>query len=127
MNEKQLRAELDAVYASTSWKVMAPFRYVVGKIIAIKNTKQSIRSLAGRMIRRAVAIPGIKNLALRILVYFPGIERRIRKSMQPRLAPQVVSAGKQTPEAPKQLNDSRLSAKAQIIFNKLQTEIIRQE
>ncbi|MFZ6745765.1 hypothetical protein ACO0LC_21280 [Undibacterium sp. JH2W] len=127
MNEKQLRAELDAVYASTSWKVTAPFRYVVGKIIAIKNTKQNMRSLAGRMIRRVVAIPGIKNMALRVLQYFPGIERRIRKSMQPRLAPQVVSAGKQTLEAPKHLNDSRLSAKAQIIFNKLQTEIIRQE
>ena len=29
MNEDQLRAELKAVYASSSWKLTAPLRYVV--------------------------------------------------------------------------------------------------
>ena len=28
MNEEQLQAELDAVYASSSWKITAPLRYV---------------------------------------------------------------------------------------------------
>lgn len=29
MNEDQLRAELEAVYASSSWKITAPLRYIV--------------------------------------------------------------------------------------------------
>lgn len=127
MNEKQLRAELDAVYSSSSWKMTAPFRYVTRTISSLKNTRFSLRSLPGRVVRRVVAIPVIKNLALRILKYFPGIERRVRKGLQPRLAPQVVSAGKQAYTPSRRATDARLSAKAQIIFDKLQTEIIRQQ
>ncbi|MBI1770916.1 MAG: hypothetical protein HYR68_00840 [Burkholderiales bacterium] len=126
MNEKQLRAELDAVYSSLSWKITAPFRCVTRTISSIKTIKFSVRSLPGRIVRRVVAITAIKNLALRILKYFPGIERRVRKGLQPRLAPQV-SAGKQVHRPSKRSGDARLSAKAQIIFDKLQTEIIRQE
>lgn len=29
MNEEQLRAQLDAIYASTSWRITAPFRWLV--------------------------------------------------------------------------------------------------
>lgn len=127
MNEKQLRAELDAVYASTSWKITAPLRYITRKIISVKNAKFSLRGLIRRAIRYLASIPGIKNVALKVLQYFPAIERRIRKGLQPRSAPLVVSASTPTQTVVKSLNDSRLSTKAQIIFNKLQTDIIRQE
>lgn len=46
MSEEQLRAELDAVYASTSWKITAPLRSLT-VALANRNVRQAIQIVVG--------------------------------------------------------------------------------
>lgn len=52
MSEQQLRAELDAVYRSTSWRITAPFRLLVSLI----KEPRTIVGLPRRIVRKLTHI-----------------------------------------------------------------------
>ncbi|MFA9273534.1 MAG: hypothetical protein ACEQSE_01550 [Candidatus Aquirickettsiella gammari] len=72
MSEQQLRAELDAVYRSTSWRITAPLRYLsafVRRSIWHRLTpKVWLRVLIAFVLRRPALVAFIKNS----LTYIPG-------------------------------------------------------
>ena len=52
MSEQQLRAELDAVYRSTSWRITAPFRLLV----SLMKQPRTILGLPRRILRKVASI-----------------------------------------------------------------------
>lgn len=78
MTEQQLREQLDAVYASTSWKITAPFRFFVS---LIKSTGLRLGSPLKTFLAAlhwAARQPRLRYWGLRILRRFPTLEKRIR-------------------------------------------------
>lgn len=75
MNEKQLRAELDAVYGSISWRITAPLRhlsaFVKRFILRPLSPKVWLRLLISFVLRRPTLVTYIK----RILSSTPSMKR----------------------------------------------------
>lgn len=121
MSEQQLRAELDAVYRSTSWRITAPFRLLVSLI----KQPRTILGLPRRVVRwsiRFVMRQALLNrLAKGVLSFFPNwLERFQQKAQQirmheARLAYQAI----QLPEVVNSENMEHLSPAARDIFSKL--------
>ncbi|MFZ6658574.1 hypothetical protein ACO0LH_25325 [Undibacterium sp. TJN19] len=67
MNEEQLRAELDAVYASSSWKITAPLRYVVLllKSDGWQRMSSDLHALMKKL-QRAPALPPAEPAEIRV-------------------------------------------------------------
>lgn len=71
MSEQQLRAELDAVYRSTSWRITTPFRLLVSIIKQPRTILELPRRFARWLIRFVMRQPLLNQLAKRILSLFP--------------------------------------------------------
>lgn len=78
MNEKQLRAELDAVYGSLSWRITAPLRYLSAfvrrYIFSLLSPKVWKRALVNYLLRKPSLIVFLKNA----LAYVPGLRFRAK-------------------------------------------------
>lgn len=88
MTEEQLRAQLDAIYASTSWKVTAPLRWlsqIFQKINGIFTVPSKLFNLFRRMPRailgKIVSQPLLRQMGLKVLIYFPRLKMRLKKTM----------------------------------------------
>jgi hypothetical protein len=79
MTEDQLRAQLDAVYASTSWRITAPLRFVSGLIkhrtLPSLRLRQRMRSLLGRAIRN----PLFRKAGSAVLRAFPSLREPLHR------------------------------------------------
>lgn len=82
MNEKQLRAELDAVYGSLSWRITAPLRYlsafVKRSILPFLSPKFWLKGLIAFILRR----PTLVSILKRCLMYVPGAKVWAKGVMQ---------------------------------------------
>jgi hypothetical protein len=79
MTEDQMRAELDAVYASTSWRITAPMRFVSGLIkhrtLPALRLRQRLRGLLGRVIRN----PLFRKAGSAVLRAFPSLREPLSR------------------------------------------------
>ena len=125
MNEKQLRAELDAVYRSTSWRLTAPLRalsLLVRRLsFALKAPKQAMR----RVLQKMASHPTLSALGRRVLLRFPGLKARIRRSL---VTP--VSVRPNLDMADGKLDERQLtslSPAAQRIYHQLRSSVVVQK
>lgn len=81
MTEQQLREQLDAVYASTSWKITAPFRFFVSLLKGRGLRGVWPRKLMLTVMHRAAAQPRLRLLGQRILIRFPNLKMYIRRAI----------------------------------------------
>jgi FkbM family methyltransferase len=111
----QALMQLQAVYASISWRITAPIR-AVGRL-ALKLSFRRLFQHAALYIRRR---PRLKNAALRILYLFPGLKSRLFR---------VVAGIKTPPERPKKvLTDiAHLTPRARQIHTDLKAAIERRQ
>lgn len=129
MNEEQLRAELDAVYGSLSWKITTPLRLLSKSLRSVKSGGLRLRSFSIRVARFVVRQPLIRQLGKVILNYFPGVKRRLRGLLFPALVPvQITQANTPVPvlilKTPRS-GPASLSPQARQIWNQLQAEVRR--
>lgn len=104
MSEQQLRAELDAVYRSTSWRITAPFRLLVSLI----KQPRTILGLPKRLVRK------LKHLATH-----RSIEHSIAANQECVQDKQLSEQSKQDQELVMSANCQHLSPAARDIFFKL--------
>lgn len=82
MNEQQLREQLDAIYQSTSWKITAPLRWIVG---LTKDHKRVFFSFKGNLIQllsKGVSNPILFKIGSKILLPFPALRFRLQSAMR---------------------------------------------
>lgn len=121
MSEQQLRAELDAVYRSTSWRITAPFRLLVSLI----KQPRTILGLPRRFVRWSIRFvmrqPLLNQLAKRILNFFPTWQARFQqKAHQIRMhEAKLAFQTFQTPQVTSSEDMAHLSPAARDIFFKL--------
>lgn len=78
MNENDLKAELEAVYRSTSWRVTMPLRWVGGVFKRSAGLLAHPRAAARAVLGSIVRTQAIRQLAVRALQPFPGLKARVR-------------------------------------------------
>ena len=131
MNEKQLRAELDAVYRSTSWKITAPLRllsaFVHRYLIQPISPRRWAAALVNFMLRQTVLVIWVK----RFLFRFPRLQawakrlyHRMYQGQVVHYVPSSVPSAAQNAEA----NDSpdeapRLSRASQLLYQELKRAV----
>lgn len=80
MTEDQLRAQLNAVYASSSWKITAPLRFCASfSLKTIRFRLFSPKKLTLAMIRHTVRQPWVERSGQRLLLRFPALKMRIKR------------------------------------------------
>ncbi len=128
MDEKQLRAELDAVYSSLSWRITAPLRY-----LSLFVRSYLLRPLSPRFWFRVlthflVSRPKLLGFVKRLLSHVPGLHGRMQ-----RLAHQVLLNEQIVYVAPKLANLDELananlpplSSQAALIYREVQRSLKR--
>jgi hypothetical protein len=90
MTEEELKAQLNAVYASTSWRVTAPLRFVGGVARGMIGLFARPRAALREVLKRMARNEAIRRFAVRMLEPFPELKKRIRNSVidQLQYAPQ---------------------------------------
>ena len=83
MNEEQLRAQLQAVYASKSWRITAPLRSLVAFCIRLKSLLTHPQRIPGVVLRRARANATLSRYGSLLLRAFPGLRAGILRRMNP--------------------------------------------
>lgn len=78
MSEQQLRAELDAVYRSTSWRITAPLRFLMTRLKFLMNLLTAPKQAMMRALRFLYRYEWVVSLAKYVLQYFPALRKRIR-------------------------------------------------
>jgi O-antigen chain-terminating methyltransferase len=81
MNDKQLRAELDAVYRSTSWRITAPLRALSSLARRASFAFRAPKQAARRLLQKLASHPKLGAYGRRILLRFPTLKARIRQSL----------------------------------------------
>lgn len=76
-DDKDLRRELDAVYASTSWRITAPLR-LLNKLLSYARPRQFVLGL----MRLVMARPAMRQLALNIVNRFPALKSRLKRRFE---------------------------------------------
>ncbi len=120
MSEKKVRDELDAVYASTSWKITAPIR-AIGMVLGLVRRKMfRPKKVLVTVIRRLANRQIIRSVAQRVFLRFPRLEMRVRNL--------IISAGS-GPDVAKQFaspnmySEKKLTPAASIILRRLRVTI----
>jgi hypothetical protein len=75
-----VRAELEGVYASLSWRITAPLREcrrVVSRLLS--SPRRVVRGPLVRVIRFALGRPAVKRPIMRVLSHFPGLLLRLQR------------------------------------------------
>lgn len=83
MNEEQLRAQLQAVYASKSWKITAPMRELVALFNRLSALLRHPYRIPGIVLRRASANATLRHYGRLLLRAFPGWRAGILRRMNP--------------------------------------------
>lgn len=78
MTEKQLREQLDAVYASSSWRITAPFRFFSTLLKTGRFRIGSPKRLIFSLLHWSARKPSLRYWGQRLLRRFPKLERRVR-------------------------------------------------
>lgn len=137
MNEKQLRAELDAVYRSTSWKITAPLRLlsalVQRYIIRPLSPRRWGGALVAIMLRQTTFVLWVK----RFLVRFPRLQiwvrrfyHRITQGQAVRYVPSVVPSevsgvAPYVEQSDPPAEAQRLSRASQLLYQELKRSVKR--
>ena len=82
MTEEQLRAQLDALRSSTSWKITAPLRLLVRMSKALLNYRQLrvvIKQIFLSLARRTIQNAQLRSWVHRVLRPFPKLKARLTK------------------------------------------------
>lgn len=83
MNEEQLRAELAAVYASTSWRMTAPLRLTMTMVYSVRAFVRNPRPLVGNVLRRAGQVEALRKTGGGALRSFPTLHERVKRIVYP--------------------------------------------
>lgn len=76
---EQFREELNGIKASRSWRFTAPIRGLRGGHFPLRTfTKQSIRSVLARIMRRVISRPYLARPMQALLSLAPGVKARLR-------------------------------------------------
>ena len=82
MSEEQLRIQLDAVYASSSWRLTAPLRFFVRVLRSLKgglaHPMTSSKTVLVLILMQAARYPRLKAFGERILGFFPKLRQRLK-------------------------------------------------
>ncbi len=145
MNEKQLRAELDAVYRSTSWKITAPLRslsaFVQRYLIPAISPRRWGAALVSLMLRQTALVVWLKRFLFRFprlqtwvrRVYHQHYHRHYHRLNQgqvahyvPSAVPSVALSSVQSmPESESPVEEPNLSRAAQLIHQELKRAVQR--
>lgn len=78
MNEEQLRAQLNAVYSSTSWRITAPLRAMSRIVRAGGVSKAEVKARIVSILRFLSKSDFIRRAGKRILSYFPSLRAKVQ-------------------------------------------------
>ncbi len=81
MNEEQYRAQLEAIYASKSWKITAPLRVMMSFIQRAIALLSDPPSWPGRLLRFAANQPVLRRYGKLFVQTFPHSRNRLLKTM----------------------------------------------
>ncbi|WP_395009614.1 hypothetical protein [Undibacterium sp.] len=81
MNEEQLRAELDSVYRSLSWRITAPLRYLSLNVKRLRFALGSPKKALIRAIQLAIRNQKIAAFGRLVVNRFPALKTRLRASL----------------------------------------------
>ncbi|MBC3806243.1 hypothetical protein H8K52_02650 [Undibacterium seohonense] len=81
MNEEQLRAELDSVYRSLSWRITAPLRYLSLNVKRLRFALRSPKKALIRAIQLAIRNQKIAAFGRLVVNRFPALKTRLRASL----------------------------------------------
>jgi O-antigen chain-terminating methyltransferase len=74
-----LHQQLQAVYASTSWRLTKPYRYAGGVALRVRSdARRRLRGPLLQLMRAVLRQPLLKGAARRLLARFPGMQARLR-------------------------------------------------
>lgn len=79
MTEQQLHEQLDAVYASTSWKITAPLRFISSLLKSRGWRSISPRKMIFWTVNRISRQPQLRSLVRNVLRRFPKVEIYLRQ------------------------------------------------
>ena len=113
-------AALNVIYASRSWKMTAPYRFV-GDVVknSKQHLKQSLKPCTARCVSFVIRHPELKNAAVSTLCRFPKIKSRLRRFYHGYYLQQSRD------NMAKQVNTLPLTPHAQKIYNELKRELER--
>ncbi|WP_394777604.1 hypothetical protein [Undibacterium sp.] len=117
MTEEQLKAQLDAIYSSTSWKLTSPLRYTAAMLKSSQLRATSVRRVLFGFIRGLGRLPLIRKAGAQILKLVPGLRSRVRNVV---LAERLEHLLPRPSLIKQSVGMSELSPSAQAIFIKLQ-------
>jgi hypothetical protein len=78
MNEEQLRAELNAVYNSLSWRLTAPLRFISARFKGLRSLLVSPKRTFTFMVRALLQQESLVRIAKRIVNRFPKLKARLK-------------------------------------------------
>jgi hypothetical protein len=82
MNEDDLRAELNAVYHSWSWRITAPLRFASAALRSLKPKNFSLKRMAASFVRLLLRQPALVAFIKNMLNRFPGLKERFKRVAQ---------------------------------------------
>lgn len=124
MNEKQLRAELDAVYGSLSWRLTAPLRLLSLTVRRLGFVLRAPKQAARRIVQKIANHPRLGPLGRRVLNRFPHMKARLRHNMLAPAPVKAVAIATDEKLDPQQL--SGLTPSAQQLYHKLRHLVVTQ-
>jgi hypothetical protein len=79
MTKEELRAELEAIYASPSWKITAPLRTVSALTQSVFVHLRRPRVVLFKLLRRIASISFFRRIALLALSVSPRLKERVKR------------------------------------------------
>lgn len=125
MNEKQLRAELDAVYQSASWRITAPLRllskFVQRFLLRPLSPRRLISTLVTLLLRQTALVSRIK----RHLHHFPRVQISARRFIHGMNQDRVIYYEPSMEVADSPSDAPQLSRASQLIYQELKRAVKR--
>jgi hypothetical protein len=120
MTEKQLREQLDAVYASTSWKITSPLRLCVSLMKSGGFRLGSPKKYLVAILYRALSQPQLRLWGQRLFRRFPKLKARVKRVI---LKFNSKALSDFSPKFPVSKTEQGLSLSSRTILKKLRSAI----
>jgi hypothetical protein len=120
MTEKQLREQLDAVYASTSWKITAPLRFFFLMFKTKNGAFVTLKKTISRSVFYVASLPSVRKFVLVLLRKFPNTKKWLKKIILDTSRPAFSSA---TANFPVAREEQVMTPTARAILRELRAEI----